>query len=61
MMKENAGGVQSQKYVDCAAGWIGSPKEEELPPFNFSIEDKSERIIKVIGGVRRSLVCVGFV
>lgn len=49
MMKENAGGVQSQKYVDCAAGRLGSPKEEELPPFNFSIEDKSERIIKVIG------------
>lgn len=24
-------------------------KEEELPPFNFPIEDKSERIIKVIG------------
>ena len=24
-------------------------KEDELPPFNFPIEDKSERIIKVIG------------
>lgn len=24
-------------------------KEEELPPFNFPIEDKSEKIIKVIG------------
>lgn len=24
-------------------------KEEEMPPFNFPIEDKSERIIKVIG------------
>ena len=24
-------------------------REEELPPFNFPIEDKSERIIKVIG------------
>ena len=24
-------------------------KEDELPPFNFPIEDKSEKIIKVIG------------
>ena len=35
--------------MSCAGGWIGSPKEDELPPFNFPIEDKSERIIKVIG------------
>lgn len=47
-MEENAGRVQEQR-VSCAGGWIGSPKEDELPPFNFPIEDKSERIIKVIG------------
>jgi len=35
--------------VSCTGGQIGSPKEDELPPFNFPIEDKSERIIKVIG------------
>ena len=49
-MEENADRVQEQKRVSCAGGWIGSPKEDELPPFNFPIEDKSERIIKVIGG-----------
>ena len=48
-MEENADRVQEQKRVSCAGGWIGSPKEDELPPFNFPIEDKSERIIKVIG------------
>ena len=48
-MEENADRVQEQKRVSCASGWIGSPKEDELPPFNFPIEDKSERIIKVIG------------
>ena len=47
-MKENAG-VQSLIRTDCTAGLIGSHKEDELPPFNFPIEDKSERIIKVIG------------
>ncbi len=47
-MEENAGRVQEQR-VSCAGGQIGSPKEDELPPFNFPIEDKSERIIKVIG------------
>lgn len=48
-MEENADRVQEQKRVSWAGGWIGSPKEDELPPFNFPIEDKSERIIKVIG------------
>lgn len=47
-MEENAGRVQEQR-VSCTGGQIGSPKEDELPPFNFPIEDKSERIIKVIG------------
>lgn len=47
-MEENAGRVQEQR-VSCTVGQIGSPKEDELPPFNFPIEDKSERIIKVIG------------
>lgn len=47
-MEENAGRVQEQ-CVSCTGGQIGSPKEDELPPFNFPIEDKSERIIKVIG------------
>lgn len=48
-MEENADRVQEQKRVSCAGGRIGSLKEDELPPFNFPIEDKSERIIKVIG------------
>jgi len=47
-MEENADRVQEQR-VSCTGGQIGSPKEDELPPFNFPIEDKSERIIKVIG------------
>lgn len=47
-MEENAGRVQEQR-VSCTGGQIGSPKGDELPPFNFPIEDKSERIIKVIG------------
>lgn len=48
-MKESAERMQGQGYLNHAKAQSMSSKEDELLPYNFPIEDKSERIIKVIG------------
>lgn len=49
MVKETASQKQAYANLNHEGAQLVLSKEEDLPPFNFSIEDKSERIIKVIG------------
>lgn len=49
MVKETASQKQAYANLNHEGAQFVLSKEEDLPPFNFSIEDKSERIIKVIG------------